>query len=146
MHGPSGCKVCHMHRFHQGLARVESCMKRTMFRRAHVERSNCLQALMSRAAIRAQTQSNQGVSALISPVWIQPLQIEDHQHSEGTRLGRVARMLDGPVGKQLFFAEGLVGLSGVAGIPCSMWRDGAFTALIHSLNSDSESLILVHLA
>eukprot|EP00955_Chlamydomonas_euryale_P086251 364199-Chlamydomonas_euryale.AAC.13 len=46
-----------------------------------------------------------------------------------TRLGHVARMPDTSTVKQLFFAEGLVGRSGVAGRPRSTWRVRALAAL-----------------
>eukprot|EP00955_Chlamydomonas_euryale_P015914 170242-Chlamydomonas_euryale.AAC.7 len=45
------------------------------------------------------------------------------------RLRHVARMPAGSVVKQLLFAEGLVGVSGVVGRPCSTWRHRAVAAL-----------------
>eukprot|EP00955_Chlamydomonas_euryale_P014576 156595-Chlamydomonas_euryale.AAC.2 len=44
-------------------------------------------------------------------------------------------MPDESVVKQLLFAEGLVGLGGVVGMPRSAWRDRAFAALRPVLTS-----------
>eukprot|EP00955_Chlamydomonas_euryale_P007345 77848-Chlamydomonas_euryale.AAC.1 len=52
-----------------------------------------------------------------------------------TRLGNVARMPDGSVVKQLFFAEGLAGLGSMVGRPRSKWRDRASADLRPVLTS-----------
>eukprot|EP00955_Chlamydomonas_euryale_P019919 212566-Chlamydomonas_euryale.AAC.1 len=52
-----------------------------------------------------------------------------------TRLGQMARMPDGSVVEQLLFAEGLVGLGGVVGRPCSTWQDRAFATPSQVLTS-----------
>eukprot|EP00955_Chlamydomonas_euryale_P063980 358826-Chlamydomonas_euryale.AAC.22 len=51
------------------------------------------------------------------------------------RLGHVARMPDGSMVKRLLFAEGLAGLGGVVGRPCSTWRDRVLAAMRPVLTS-----------